>query len=377
MRFDSTVFTHVGESYPWDILMDEFRQTAKLLDEGGFSGIWIAEHHFAWDGWFRGATNPILLGADLATHAPNLRIGQCGVILPDWHPLRVAEDIAMLDNMTKGRVEFGIGRGINSRTSIQFNPDADRLDQKRNYALFTESLDVIIKAWTEEKFTYQGEFYTVPNPGWHEPNPANADPRYHATNGELTALGVEPKPYQQPHPPIWQMADSESSHKFAGERGINAMCFFHSVEKIRKAWATYRDAASKARGRELGFGEGLAIMRPTYVAPTVEEAKADVRMGVEQLGSWLTPDPLKVRRVVVTEEELRADDLTVDQLDFQVRHDLMLVGSPDSVSEQIERLRSELNCQHLALYLNFPGLSFEKTMRSLDLFAERVIPRFR
>ena len=192
MRFDSTVFTHVGESYPWDILMDEFRQTAKLLDEGGFSGIWIAEHHFAWDGWFRGATNPILLGADLATHAPNLRIGQCGVILPDWHPLRVAEDIAMLDNMTKGRVEFGIGRGINSRTSIQFNPDADRLDQKRNYALFTESLDVIIKAWTEEKFTYQGEFYTVPNPGWHEPNPANADPRYHATNGELTALGWSP-----------------------------------------------------------------------------------------------------------------------------------------------------------------------------------------
>ena len=111
-------------------------------------------------------------------------------------------------------------------------------------------------------------------------------------------------------------------------------------------------------------------------AETVEEAMNDVRKGVEQLGSWLTPDPLKVRQQVVTEEELREDDLKVDQIEFQVRHDLMLVGSPDSVSEQIERLRSEINCQHFALYLNFPGLSFEKTMRSLSLFAERIIPRF-
>lgn len=248
MRFDSAIFTHVGEPYRWDILMDELRQSVKLLDEGGFTGVWIAEHHFAWDGWFRSATNPILLGADLATHAPNLRIGQCGVIIPDWHPLRVAEDIAMLDNMTKGRVDFGIGRGINSRTSLQFNVNADRLDQKRNYALFAESLDIIIKSWTEEAFTYQGEFYTVSEPGWREPNPSNPDPRYYDKTGELNALGVEPKPYQKPHPPIWQMADSTASHRFAGERGINAMCFFHSVEKIRQAWAAFSESSSTGSG---------------------------------------------------------------------------------------------------------------------------------
>ena len=104
--------------------------------------VWLAEHHFSWDGWNRAMTNPILVGADLAAHTQRIRVGQCGVILPDWHPIRVAEDIAMLDNMTKGRVDFGIARGYDSRSALQFNVHADRLNAGQNYALFAETLDI-------------------------------------------------------------------------------------------------------------------------------------------------------------------------------------------------------------------------------------------
>ena len=128
MRFDSTVYYHFGEVYPWDKLTDEFREIAGILDQAGFTTVWLAEHHFSWDGWNRAMTNPILVGADLAAHTKRIRVGQCGVILPDWHPIRVAEDIAMLDNMTKGRVDFGIARGYDSRSALQFNVHADRLN---------------------------------------------------------------------------------------------------------------------------------------------------------------------------------------------------------------------------------------------------------
>ena len=112
MRFDSTPYYHLGSVYPWDKMVDEMRDEARLLEQGGFTGVWIAEHHFAWDGWLGTSPNPLMLGQDLAAHTDTLRIGQCGVILPDWHPLRVAEDVALLDHFSKGRVDFGVARGI-------------------------------------------------------------------------------------------------------------------------------------------------------------------------------------------------------------------------------------------------------------------------
>ena len=86
MRFDSTPYYHLGTPYPWDTLVDEMRQEARLMEQGGFTTAWIAEHHFAWDGWLATSPNPLMLGQDLAAHTDTLRIGQCGVILPDWHP---------------------------------------------------------------------------------------------------------------------------------------------------------------------------------------------------------------------------------------------------------------------------------------------------
>ena len=376
MRFDSTLYYHFAEPYEWEKLIDEFEEEVKFLDEAGFTTAWIAEHHFSWDGWFRATTNPILVGSHLAANTKKLRVGQCGVILPDWHPLRVAEDIAMLDQLTRGRVDFGVARGYNSRAALQFNPNADRGDQKKNFSLFAECLDIIIGAWTNDAFTYKGEFYSFPVPGWKEVSPHTYDPRYHSPDGELTALGVVPKPFQKPHPPIWQMADSASSHRFAAGRGLGVICMRSSPEKIRQMWAAYQDAASEKRGESIAFGDNLAIMRPTYVARTMEEAVSDIRWGVNHRASLTTTRPDLLRKGQLAEGELTEDDLLMDTFDFELSHDLILVGTPDSVAEQIERLRSQLNCQHLVLFHNQPGLTFEKVMRSLDMFTEQVMPQF-
>ena len=376
MRFDSTPYYHVGEDYSWQTLVREMREEVRLMDQGGFTGLWLAEHHFAWDGWYRAPTDPILVGADLIAESDRMRVGQCGAIIPDWNPIRVAEDIAILDQLTKGRVDFGAGRGINTRSTIQFFKEADRRDPERNRALFREALEIIVRALENDAFSYKGEFYTYPTPGWYESNPLVRDPKYHADDGELIALGVTPRPYQQPRPPVYIMAETVGSFGYAGEKGYSAMCASLSPGRINEAFTAHKEAASQRLGRSVPTGEDVAVMRPTFVAETYEEAVQAVRPGANRLAAWSSVNPHKARQATLIEEEMEEGDLDSDWFDFQLKHDLILVGSPDSVSEQIERIQSKTGCQHIALFLNFPGLSFQQVMNSLHLFSDRIIPRF-
>ena len=374
MRFDSTLYYHVGEYYSWPMLFDEMHETVGLLDELDFSGVWLAEHHFAWDGWYRSGSNPILFGADVARYSDRLRIGQCGIILPDWHPLRVAEDIAFLDQMTKGRVDFGIAPGINSRACMQFHEAADRRDRPRNQALFEENLDVILAALRQETFRHEGEFHRFPAKGWYD-NPMVHDPRFHNEDGELVRMAIAPRPYQDPIP-IYQMAESPASIERSARRGIGTMSQSLSAGRLRENWEIYRDTASEAHGRAYALGEGLAVMRPTYIAETREEAERDARHGFNLLGQWGSTGLYRTWQGMVTEDEVEEGDFDLDFFQFQIKHGLLLIGTPDSVAAQIERLRSELHCEHLALFLNIPLLSYEQVTRSLRLFGEEIMPRF-
>ena len=374
MRFDSTLYYHVGEDYSWPALFNEMHETVGLLDELGFGGVWLAEHHFAWDGWYRSGSNPILFGADVARYSDRLRIGQCGIILPDWHPLRVAEDIAFLDQMTKGRVDFGIAPGINSRACMQFHEAADRRDRPRNQALFEENLDVILAALNQETFRHEGEFHRFPAKGWYD-NPMVHDPRFHNEDGELVRMAISPRPYQNPIP-IYQMAESPASIERCARRGIGTMSQSLSAGRLRENWELYRDAASAAHGRPYALGEGLSVMRPTYIAETREEAERDARHGFNLLGQWGSTGLYRTWQGMVTEDEIEEGDFDLDFFEFQIKHGLLLIGTPDSVAEQIGRLQSELHCEHLALFLNIPLLSYEQVTRSLRLFGEEIMPRF-
>ena len=376
MRFDSTLFYHVGEDYEWHTLVDEMRETVALLDDLGFTGVWLAEHHFAWDGWYRSASNPMLLGADVVRSSDRLRVGQCGVVLADWHPLRVAEDIAFLDQLSKGRVDFGIAPGINTRACTQFHPVADRRDREGNRKLFEECLDIIVKAMTEEAFSHEGEFFKFPASEWMESNPLVHDERYHADDGKLLRLGIFPKPYQKPHPPIFSMSESPSSIEYCARRGITPMSQTMSVGRLRERWQLYQQVASETRGEQMAIGEGVALMRNTYVAETWEEAERDTRPGINLLSTWASGNLYRMRTSMATPDEFDDGDDDLDWFDFQVKHGTLLIGTPDSVSAQIERLYSELNCRHLALFLNIPLLSFEQMKRSLTLFAQEVMPQF-
>lgn len=382
MRFDFSPFFNPGENIPWDRVVEMMREQTRIAEEAGFSTVWITEHHMAHNGYMNAPPNPVLMGADLAAHCKKIRVGQAPVVLPDWHPLRVAEDVALLDNMTQGRVDFGAGRGLNERTTLQFNIDADRRNMPKCDALFRECLDIVIRAWTEDPFTYDGEFYRFPVPGWLETNKQffPLDRRYHAPDGEYIGMYIHPRPYQQPHPPVWLMSNTPHTYGFAGAEGMNVIGMSNPPKKTRQCWTAFQQAASGARQREVGFGEGVGVCVVVYVAETMEEAVRDVRQGInafyEMSNGWRPSGEYARRSYLDLGEELSAADRDSDWFDFLHAHDIVWVGTADYVAEKIEKAREEVSLQHVMLAMPFFGLPFEKVLSSLSRFGEQVLPRF-
>ena len=373
MRIDTTLYYHVGDDYSWPLLFEELRETVELADKLGFTGVWLPEHHFAFDGWYRSSSNPLLMGAEAARWSDRLRFGQCGLVLPDWHPIRLAEDIAFFDQMTKGRVDIGIAPGINSRACGQFHPAADRRDREKNRRLFEESAEIIIKALENEAFNHEGEFWKFPATEWTDTSPHGFDKRFHGPSGELNKLGVCPGPYQKPRPPMWAMSESKSSAEFCARNNIRTMSQSLSLARIGVNWRHYQKVAEKQAFRPSKFGEGLAIMRNTFVADDFEKALELVRPGYDRLFSWASDNPLHQRSNAALPEEMEKIDPGLDWLEFQMKIDSAFVGSPETVAAQVQRLVN-FGCKHLVLFLGIPGLNFEQVKESLRLFSMEVIP---
>ena len=342
--------------------------------------------------------NPVQVCTYFAGLTKRIRVGQTAgcILVPDWNPVpirvgqtawpkRLAEELAMLDNMTKGRLDVGIARGTDSTASIQFNVNANRRDRETNYALFSETLDILLKAWGDGPFSHEGRFYTYPVPGWKEKDPTiyAGDSSHFGPDGELIGLHVMPKPYQKPHPPIYQAADSTSSYTFAGTRGICTTTVGRTFDGVREAWNAYQAASSKAFGRNIPFartpdGKSLNVMRLTHVAETQEQAEKEARPGVNAFfrAAVGVNDRWGRRGSVAEDEELTDDDLNMDWFDFAQKKEITWIGSPDYVAEKIAKLQEELDCQHVTLWPNPGFVPFETVYHSLELFNERVIPRF-
>ena len=141
-------------------MVAEMREVASFCDDAGFEAFWLPEHHFSvWGREMLG--NPLLMAADLAARTKHMRIGLSAAIITFWHPLRLAEDLALLDHLTDGRLEIGVGRGNYGLEAMNLNPDADPNNQAGNLAVFLETLEIIKKAMSQERFSHKGEVLRI------------------------------------------------------------------------------------------------------------------------------------------------------------------------------------------------------------------------
>ena len=250
MRFGTFYFF---QAVPWlshDEVVHRELEQMEWTEELGFDQIWLTEHHFIDYGL---AVDPGTLAAVAASRTRRVRIGLVAAILPFHHPLRLAEQTALVDIVSRGRLEVGFGRGNRPAEFRGYN-----VPQQENRDRFEEAVEIITQAWTQtEPFSYEGRFFTV------------RDTR------------VIPKPVQKPHPPVYQVCGSKESIEGTAARGwpmLNSVLRGNAEQQLLTNREAYVTAARKAGRSEAEITSLLTrwgVSRQIYVAPTDAQAQAE------------------------------------------------------------------------------------------------------
>jgi alkanesulfonate monooxygenase SsuD/methylene tetrahydromethanopterin reductase-like flavin-dependent oxidoreductase (luciferase family) len=309
----------------------------------GFESVWPVEQHF--DPELSILPSPLLLLAALAERTRNLRLGIAIVLLPLSHPIRVAEEIATLDVLSNGRVEFGIGRG-----SLPEHFKGYGILQSESRERFLEALDVIRQAWTHERISHQGRFF------------------------QIGQVAVVPKPVQQPYPPIRVAANSPDTFEFMGQLGLPIFVAsqVNPFSRIREYLPVYR-AARAAAGHPDQSPDDVTILTPTYVAGS----RAQVRAEMEQsLLCWLRSVTARYKSPETGPALVRERLERVRRMTYEQACETMGVfDTPEACVERLHRFREEFNMGRLICWFNQGGLVPHRlVMRSMELFAEKVMP---
>jgi alkanesulfonate monooxygenase SsuD/methylene tetrahydromethanopterin reductase-like flavin-dependent oxidoreductase (luciferase family) len=248
-------------------------RVASLMDRLGWDTLWLAEHHFQYEG-YEVIPNLLMLAVHLSHLTKTLKIG-CGFnIAPMWHPLRLAEDYAVADILTKGRTVFGVGRGYHSREVESFG--APIIDQEANRELFEEQVEIIFKAFNNESFSHHGKHYTLP-------------PEVPYRGYTLKELTLVPRPVNLPVE-TWQPVVSASARglDFMVKHGIKGAVGGGAATLQQGPITAYRDAAARA-GLDLQLGQNLMLGIFFHLADTKEKAVAALRPLYEEHAKMFAP----------------------------------------------------------------------------------------
>ncbi len=361
-------------------MLAELKEQAQAADDLGYDSISFTEHHFHIEG-FEISNNPVLLDLFVAMHTKRIRVGQLGIVLPAQNPLRVAEDIAMLDHMSGGRANAGFARGYQRRwvdvMAQQLHgvhgamPGQHDAIDAANRAAFEEHFRIIKKAWTEDMLQYQGKYWTIPPDG--TPWEIEATKLWGGgvdDAGIVRQIGVVPKPLQKPHPPIFQpFASSENSIRWCAREGVTAILPPMYLGLQNHLYEVYREEAA-AHGRSLALGEGLGVLRDVIVADTDAEALELWAHGAAFCGAaWFAPFHFGDVLVDPANGERPTPQSMIDS-------GMLLVGSVDTVTRSLERLQRDTPVNWLFAWQYNGLIPNGKILRSLELFATKVLPRF-
>ena len=363
--------------------IDELREQAICADQTGWTSMMFAEHHFEIEG-YHVTPNPLMLNVYLAQHTKRLRQGQMGLVLPNWNPLRLAEDIAMADHLTGGRLDVGLSRGYQPRSvgvmGQHYHANAAGTGsaevEATNRKIVEEWFEVMRRSWTEDLWDYEGEFISVPPRGLSWQHPITARLEAGVDNGVLTQVATVPKPKQLPHPPLFTtVSQSFETVQWSAKIGSTAVTLAANHDIVKGVFQGYVDAAA-ANGRKVGFGEyskkgGVALCRNVAVGKTHEDAMETARQGSAFWTHWLGEfgffEALRMKG---------QEGPVPKTFEHMLESGFQLVGTPDTVGEQIQRLKDELKVEYL-IFIMYGGITEHRRMlESIRLFGEEVIPKF-
>jgi alkanesulfonate monooxygenase SsuD/methylene tetrahydromethanopterin reductase-like flavin-dependent oxidoreductase (luciferase family) len=353
MRFGTYYFFQAPPSIPHPEVVQREIEQMVWTEELGYDSIWLTEHHFIEYGL---SVSPSVLAAAAAMRTRHVRIGLAAAILPFHDPVRLAEELAMVDILSGGRLDVGVGRG---NRPVEF--EGYRVPQIENRERFDESLEILLRAWTHERFSFEGRYFTIPE------------------------IRVIPKPLQQPHPPVYVVCVSPDTIEATALRGMPMLnsLLRGPIDPLAQQRDTYVKACRKA-GRSDAEIAGLlsrwGVSRHIYVAPTDAQAQAEARDAEmwyqESLRRFLIPEHIdRVHPLLQPGFRTLAERFAPLSWE-QLLSETLAVGSPDTVADRIAELR-DLGVGEVLCWMNFGGLPQAHVRRSMELFAREVLPRFR
>jgi len=333
-------------------------EQVEAAERWGLDAMWLAELHIA---PYRSVLSaPLAISAAIAARTSRIKIGTAVQVLPLCHPLRLAEEAATVDHISRGRLIFGVGRSGFPRTYEAYGvPYAESRER------FAEVLAILKLAWTEERFSYQGKYHSFDN------------------------INLVPKPYQKPYPPIRIAATSADTYPVIGALGhpIFVAARIGTLSELAPNVRSYREAY-QAAGHP---GEGEVYLRvPVYVAETEARAREEPEESIMRLyrqtglgleGSAITKNALTAdpqsEQAVRAERAARAERLQNVTYDEALR-DKIIVGTPDQVVGRLQELQDELGLDGILAELNGGSLiPHALVMNALRLLCEEVMPRFK
>jgi alkanesulfonate monooxygenase SsuD/methylene tetrahydromethanopterin reductase-like flavin-dependent oxidoreductase (luciferase family) len=342
---------HEFQKSPGTSEAEAFLQSFALIDaaeQWGLDAMWLAELHFAPDRSV--LASPLILAAAIAQRTRRMKIGTAVQVLPLCHPLRLAEEAATVDQISDGRLIFGVGRSGFAHTYQAYGVPYEESRER-----FAETLEIVKRAWTQERFSYRGKYFSCEE------------------------VALVPKPRQKPYPPIRIAATSIDTYAAIGTLGhaIFVAARLGTLSELTPLVRSYREAYCAAG--HPGTGE-VYLRVPMYVAETDERAQREPEESVMHLfrsiGGQLEASANLLGARAVEQRAERGQRLQTISYEDALR-DKMIVGTPDQVAEKLQRLRQEIGLDGILAELN-PGslVPHALVMNALRLLCQEVVPRF-
>jgi alkanesulfonate monooxygenase SsuD/methylene tetrahydromethanopterin reductase-like flavin-dependent oxidoreductase (luciferase family) len=320
-------------------LYEERLKLLEAADAAGFFCYHLAEHHATPLGM---APSPALFLTAAAQRTRRIHLGPLVYLLPLYNPLRLIEEVCMLDHLSGGRLELGVGRGVSPYEVGYFGIDA-----ARSRAIFHEALAVLVAGLTRERLTFEGDHYSYRD------------------------VPIELSPLQRPYPPLWYATHTPESVEYAARHGYNfatlgpAVAVGQLVDLYWRTWEACRHEPDRLNAHVTEPRVG--VMRQVYVADSDGEALATARSAHKD---WYR----SITKLWHEHGDHHPDGLF--SWEVAVQHETILFGSPSRVREQMARLVEVSRCNYVICCFAWGSLTPEQAARSLSLFVEEVMPAF-
>jgi alkanesulfonate monooxygenase SsuD/methylene tetrahydromethanopterin reductase-like flavin-dependent oxidoreductase (luciferase family) len=327
---------------------DDAFEIVNVAEEWGLDAVWLAELHFSPQRSV--LSSPMTIASAIGARTSHIKVGTAVQILPLCHPLQLAEEAATVDQISRGRLIFGVGRSGFARTYAHYGvPYAESRER------FAEILEIVRRAWTSETFSFDGEHF-----------------HFHDTC-------VTPKPYQKPHPPIRVAATSPDTFPSIGSQGYDIFCAVRTgtLAEVKPNIAAYR-AAYAAAGHP---GTGQVFLRvPVYVAESFDKARQDTEGSImhfyRMLGEQLEASAGQAGTRAIEQRDVRGrrlQEITYDE----VLRDKVIVGTPEMVNARLRSIVDELGLDGILAELNCGGnVPRPGVRKSLELLCKEVMPAY-